>query len=162
MLFFPPSSSARGGTSVKHLHSKYSGVTTTYYKYLYFPSVRDKDPLPLLQAHLSIHCGLKDEEVLACRLWQSPAAVLCGFGEANDTLTEGRLQITWLMGYVGVTKGGGEEEGREKSILANLDRRLCVIQTKKKIDMSHTPAQPRAQSCHFSKARPSPRYYTAL
>lgn len=43
------------------------------------------------------------------------------------------------MGYVGVTKGGGEEEGREKSILANLDRRLCVIQTKKKRLTCPTP-----------------------
>lgn len=41
------------------------------------------------------------------------------------------------MGYVGVTKGGGEEVGREEA--ENLDRRLCVIQTQ--IDMSHTPAQ---------------------
>jgi hypothetical protein len=113
MLFFPPSSSSvKGGTSIKYLHSKYSGVITTS---LYFPSVRDKAPLPFLQAHLSIHCGHKDEEVLAFRLWQSPVVAGYGLGEANDTLLEGRLQITWLMGHVGVTKGGGEEVRREKS-----------------------------------------------
>lgn len=39
-----------------------------------------------------------------------------GLGETNDTFIEGRLQITWLMGYVGVTKGGGEKAraGRAK------------------------------------------------
>jgi hypothetical protein len=109
MLFFPP-----GWYKCK----VFALQILRRYHYLllvqYFPSVRDKEPLPLLQAHLSIHCGHKDKEVLACRLWQSPAADLCGLGEANDTLTEGRLQITWLMGYVGVTKGGGEEVRRGK------------------------------------------------
>lgn len=44
------------------------------------------------------------------------------------------------MGYVGVTKGGGEEVRREKSTKSR-QAAVCDSIQSKKIDVSHTPAQ---------------------